>query len=92
MNRRFAIACTNHSYDNVKRFIPQNMQNGTTYGWGMGSSQACVDAVNGIRRGAICTIQRGAGYRIMDIGSRTMRSRPFQSLNRCLAALDNRQR
>jgi len=91
MNKRHAIVCINHTYDNTLRFIPQNMRDGRTYGWGMPNLQACVDAVNGISRGAICTIQRGAGYRTMDIQTRTFRGRAFGALNRCLPALDRRR-
>jgi len=91
MNRRHTIVCTDHTYDNILRFMPQNMLSGSTYGWGMPNLRLCVDAVIGISRGAICTVQRGAGYRIMDIRNRSVHGRAFPSLNRCLAALDNRQ-
>ena len=92
-NRQFNIACTNHSSGSVKRFLPQNVRDAYGYGIGMPTLQACVEVVNGIRNGAICTIHRGSpGLRIMDIATRRVRGPSFLSVDRCLAALDRPRR
>jgi hypothetical protein len=88
-NRRFGIVCAR----NGATIVPKNARSAFNYGVGMRTLRQCVAVVNGIRDGAICTVQRGApGLRIMDITTRQIRRRSFLSIDECLAALDRPRR
>ena len=90
-NSYYAIVCTNHSTHGNRQIIAQNIADASVYGSGFRSLRACVASVAGIRRGAICARQPGAGsVRIMNIANRAFRGPSFPSLDRCLVALHNR--
>ena len=83
-NNRYQIVCTNHG----NRIVAQNTRDAFGYGWGLQNLEDCIRTVQGISRGGICIFDRGSGFRIMDIGTRSARGRYFRTLDRCLETLN----